>query len=268
MAYHSVARLDRQHALLSKQLCLYISIDHGPSNVKLICLTKARESWHHHTRCWMSSLISWTSLWCPAALEESHPKGVQYTAKYTQEGVCVVVVWYRLLLRKCFSTPFYEHRLTLIPAWIGNYIHHNECNEIVNPFPKLDGETYLPWWRYDMEILHALLTLCQGTPPITRWFPYKLPVLRFGDLSVSLNKLLNKQADCNWFETPWRLFGVTILALPGAVARGFLTQTKKYGKRTHVMVFKPTLKNNSFKLRYILDQRATLSPVMSQVSWL
>ena len=29
-----------------------------------------------------------------------------------------------------YQGPFYKHGLTLIPAWISNYIHYNVCDKI------------------------------------------------------------------------------------------------------------------------------------------
>ena len=57
------------------------------------------------------------------------------------------------------------------------------------------------WWRNDMEMLFALLALCEGNPPVTSGFPSQ----RASNvvLGVSLNKLLNKQSGYWWFETPW-----------------------------------------------------------------
>ena len=31
--------------------------------------------------------------------------------------------------------PFYQHSLTLIPAWVSNYVHYNVWDEIIYPFP-------------------------------------------------------------------------------------------------------------------------------------
>ena len=39
------------------------------------------------------------------------------------------------------SGPFYEHGLTLIPAWISNYIHYNVWDEITYPFLNFNGVT-------------------------------------------------------------------------------------------------------------------------------
>ena len=37
--------------------------------------------------------------------------------------------------------PFYKHGLTLIPAWISNYIHCNVWDEITYPFLNFNGAT-------------------------------------------------------------------------------------------------------------------------------
>ena len=39
------------------------------------------------------------------------------------------------------SGPFYKHGLTLIPAWISNYIHYNMWDEITYPFLNFNGAT-------------------------------------------------------------------------------------------------------------------------------
>ena len=37
--------------------------------------------------------------------------------------------------------PFYLHGLTLIPAWISNYIHYKMSDEIIYPFLNFNGAT-------------------------------------------------------------------------------------------------------------------------------
>ena len=39
------------------------------------------------------------------------------------------------------SGRFYLHELTLIPAWISNYIHYNVWDEITYPFLNFNGCT-------------------------------------------------------------------------------------------------------------------------------
>ena len=93
------------------------------------------------------------------------------------------------------------------------------------------------WWWHDMETLSALLTLCEGNPlPDSkvhgahlgptgprwapcwphelcylgwdRWFYHKGPVMWSFDVFfvVILNKLLNKQLSCWWFEILWAYY--------------------------------------------------------------
>ena len=66
------------------------------------------------------------------------------------------------------------------------------------------------WWRHQMETFSALLALCTGNSRATGEFPYQRPVTRSFNvfLDLRLNKRLNKQSWCQWFETPscslWR----------------------------------------------------------------
>ena len=48
---------------------------------------------------------------------------------------------------------FYLHGLTLIPAWIVNYIHHKVEYEITYPLPKFNGCT-VEVWEYISFIPH------------------------------------------------------------------------------------------------------------------
>ena len=53
-----------------------------------------------------------------------------------------MIPWYsidRLYFTLC--CPFYEHGLTLIPAWINNYTHYNAWDEINYPFLNFNGAT-------------------------------------------------------------------------------------------------------------------------------
>ena len=64
----------------------------------------------------------------------------------------------------------------------------------------------LPWWHHQMETFSALLALCAGNSPVTGEFPSQRPVTRSFDVlfDLRLNKCLNKQSRCLWFETPSR----------------------------------------------------------------
>ena len=49
----------------------------------------------------------------------------------------MVVIYFMKIL----WAPFYYHGLTLIPAWISNYIHYNVWDEITYPFLNFNGAT-------------------------------------------------------------------------------------------------------------------------------
>ena len=60
-----------------------------------------------------------------------------------------------------------------------------------------------PWWRHQMEIFSALLTICAGNSPIPCEFPTQRPVTRSFDVYFDLhpNKRLSKHSWGWWFET-------------------------------------------------------------------
>ena len=62
------------------------------------------------------------------------------------------------------------------------------------------------WWSHQMETFSALLTLCEGNPPVTDEFPTQRPVTRGFEVffDLRLNKRLSKQSWVWWFETPSR----------------------------------------------------------------
>ena len=62
------------------------------------------------------------------------------------------------------------------------------------------------WWRHQMEIFVALLTLCAGNSPATDEFHTQRPMTRSFDVffDLRLNKHLSKQSLGWWFETPSR----------------------------------------------------------------
>ena len=66
-------------------------------------------------------------------------------------------------------------------------------------------ERYISWWRHQMEIVSALLAICEGNPLVTGGFPSQRRMTRslvFFDLR--LNQRLSKQPKRRWFETPSR----------------------------------------------------------------
>ena len=46
-----------------------------------------------------------------------------------------------ILIHANISGPFYQHGLTLIPAWISNYIHYKVWDELTYPFLNFNGCT-------------------------------------------------------------------------------------------------------------------------------
>ena len=47
--------------------------------------------------------------------------------------------------RSMVRGSFYPHGLTLIPAWISNYIYYKVWDEVTYPFPKINGCTIEVW---------------------------------------------------------------------------------------------------------------------------
>ena len=63
--------------------------------------------------------------------------------------------------------------------------------------------TSIAWWRHQMEIFSALLTICSGHSPVPGEFPAQRPVTRSFDVFFDqrLNKRLSKQSWGWWLET-------------------------------------------------------------------
>ena len=66
----------------------------------------------------------------------------------------------------------------------------------------------LQWWRHQMDTFSALLTLCEGNPPVTGGFHTQRPVTRSFEVffDLRLNKRLSKQSRRRWFETSHSLW--------------------------------------------------------------
>ena len=65
------------------------------------------------------------------------------------------------------------------------------------------------WWRHQMEIFSALLSICAGNSPVPGEFPAQRPVTWSFDVFFDLrvNKRLSKQSWGWWFETlSWSLW--------------------------------------------------------------
>ena len=79
-----------------------------------------------------------------------------------------------------------------------------------------------------METISELLALYEWNPPVTGVFPSQRANNAGFDvfINVSLNKRLNKQMTCLWFETPsrllWRRSNVNQLFTPLACELSFI----------------------------------------------
>ena len=66
------------------------------------------------------------------------------------------------------------------------------------------------WWRHQMKIFSALLSLCAENSPVTGEFPAQRPVTRSFDVffDLSLNERLSKQSRRRWLRSLWRYSNV------------------------------------------------------------
>ena len=69
---------------------------------------------------------------------------------------------------------------------------------------------YIALWRHGMGTLFALLALCEGNPPVVGGFTKRASNTEH---FVSLNRLVNKQLTCRWFDTPWRSCDVIVMSV-------------------------------------------------------
>ena len=81
------------------------------------------------------------------------------------------------------------------------------------------------WWRNQIEIFSALLTLCKANHPVTRSRQFHSlfnPLFRHTSkktssldvfFDVRLNKGLKKHRNCRWCETQWSSCDVTVVYL-------------------------------------------------------
>ena len=106
---------------------------------------------------------------------------------------------------------FYEHRFTLIPAWRSNYIHYEVCDEIIYPFPNLNGTISSHFLLELWLLIHGGIEVnIEGILP--KW-PYP-PCLRMADrafLSGYSRYIYIYICVYLWrFYTPWRWCDVTV----------------------------------------------------------
>ena len=110
-------------------------------------------------------------------------------------------------LWKClFTAKIAELQIWSAPLWSKYVGNTRKILKLQGQRFSAAGAHIASWWRHQMEAYSALLTLCEGNPPVTGGFPSQKPVTRSFDVFVDLglNKRFSKQTIRRWFETPWR----------------------------------------------------------------
>ena len=107
-----------------------------------------------------------------------------------------VVTWWCF---RCYYWAIWCNRLLLLLFQIAIVVllqwRHNGSDGVSN---------HQPQDCHQMETFFALLTLCEGNPPVTGGFPSQSPVTQnFVFFDARLNKRWNIQSRRPWFETPW-----------------------------------------------------------------
>ena len=99
----------------------------------------------------------------------------EFPAQRASNAEKVSIWWRPHYLEKCLHMvipnrgPFYLHGLTLIPAWISNYIHYKVWDEIAYPFLNFNG-AYAPSLNYLSIGISVMIIFerqnCSNTPLI------------------------------------------------------------------------------------------------------
>ena len=92
----------------------------------------------------------------------------------------------------------------------------------------IDCGRYKSWWCHQMETFSALLTLCEGNPPMTGGFPSQRPVTRSFDVffDLRLNKRLSKQSRRRWLRSHRTHYEVTVMTFQFRIARLIIRSRK------------------------------------------
>ena len=93
--------------------------------------------------------------------------------------------WWRTTTSYLISSSpwgrFYKHGLTLIPAWISNYIHYKVWDEIIYPFLNCNGATveveewisnFIPHFTGACDYLSMLGFKLNHVSKSGHWYPY------------------------------------------------------------------------------------------------
>ena len=130
------------------------------------------------------------------------------------------------------GSPFHEHGLTLIPAWISNHMPSKVWGEPTYPFPNFNGCIVAVWEWISNLSPHFMILLWSNYSSMlgskVNHVNKKGPCFKFLDLYIS--KLV---IDYAWrpehvFETYWMYPAWTIfLAIWGSFLRGFMNSKPK-----------------------------------------
>ena len=93
---------------------------------------------------------------------------------------------YVYLYGKCGRAPFYEHWVTLIPAWIGKHMPSKVCDENIYPYPNFNCCTlevwgwirnFIPHFIVDVYVLSMLGLKLINESCLYMWVPSKPSVM-------------------------------------------------------------------------------------------
>ena len=128
------------------------------------------------------------------------------------------------VILRCLETHRYLHFMEALALGVLVYFHFRyffliEFHRTTSWFSFLSTahsrqptNCLVTGWRHEMETLSALLTLCEGIPPVTGRLASQRPMTLFGVFfDVRFNNLLNKQSCSRYFETTWRSVDVTLM---------------------------------------------------------
>ena len=99
--------------------------------------------WWRNIRQWFQIEFLWLLHWCPNKMAVILPS-------LSNLVLSSIINWIDRNYSEVYSlgsdwSIFYQHRLTLIWAWISNYIHHMVWDEIAYPFTNFNGATVEVW---------------------------------------------------------------------------------------------------------------------------
>ena len=118
------------------------------------------------------------------------------------------------MLSTCtFIIHLHHERIGGGSVFLRSYFHIGYigwCNCVVEiksdlrqTFTRINTNSYISWWRHEMETFSALLAICAINSPVPGEFPAQRPVTSSFDVffDLRLNKWLSKQSWGWWFET-------------------------------------------------------------------